>query len=318
MYHPYLRGKQYELIALRENAGLVSGAGMHPIIEPVRADLGALRRAIDALSESGAGCTVVVNPRVGEIRDRLDFLMTEVFANRPSSWARVEAGFYVHPETQLAEVSTFLAATGELDVSLVHGGFPDGAGLAAAVSGAPQLRRNVFLDGETGRLYRRHFPENDAPRVLIRDGFKQQQKNSQYPESDHFSDLHVTFADERMSGFGDYLTVGDSFSESGGPAYAVAIHLTYLDREGDMHTFHFVSDQTDSPTNPGGKFLEALAKLVAKVEERDSQVLRTRACEEFLSLYAREYYPGLGYVKKLSMQHHLELMSSVTQSGGPR
>ena len=47
MYHPYLRGKQYELILLRENAKLIKNASMVPIIEPVKKNLTALNKAID-------------------------------------------------------------------------------------------------------------------------------------------------------------------------------------------------------------------------------------------------------------------------------
>lgn len=43
-----------------------------------------------------------------------------------------------------------------------------------------------------------------------------------------------------MNGFGDFLIVGDEFSESGGPAYAVAIHLTYINtkHEDEMYIYH--------------------------------------------------------------------------------
>ena len=40
MYHPYFRGKQYELITIRENAQRMAEAGFLPIIEPVRESLG--------------------------------------------------------------------------------------------------------------------------------------------------------------------------------------------------------------------------------------------------------------------------------------
>ena len=112
-----------------------------------------------------------------------------------------------------------------------------------------------------------------------------------------------------MDGFGDYLIVGDDYSETGGPAYAVAIHLTYLNDEDDMFIYHFVSDRTDSPTDPGGKFLEALNKLVKQIEEPKSLIYKSSACKEYLELYEKQHYPGLGSVKKLSMQHHLELIA---------
>ena len=146
-------------------------------------------------------------------------------------------------------------------------------------------------------------------RVLIRNGFKPQKKNADYPPTEHFSDLHITFPDEGMNGFGDYLIVGDDYMETGGPAYAVVIHLTYLDNDDDMFIYHFVSDQTASPTDPGGKFLEALEKLAKKVNRSKSLIFESRACAEYLELYEKRHYPGLGYIKKLSMQHHIELMA---------
>jgi hypothetical protein len=311
VYHPYLRGKQYELVMLRENAGLLAEARIHPIIEPVRNDLSAIRRALDVLAGVGVECTLVINPRVGELRGQTNRILAELFEDRPDSWSVVDAGYIMHADSDPAEL--VMRAEGRLEVgfALIHGGYSDGRGLAAVSAGLPNLSRHVFLDGLAGKLYTRHFADSGVPRVLVRDGFKQQAKNAAYPQSDHFSDLHITFADEGMNGFGDYLTVGAGYSESGGPAYAVAVHVTYTDDESDMQTFHFVSDQTDSPTDPGGKFLEALAKLVAEAERPGTRLLRTSACAEFVDLYDRGDYRGLGYAKKLSMQHHMELMAAL-------
>ena len=111
-----------------------------------------------------------------------------------------------------------------------------------------------------------------------------------------------------MNGFGDFSIVGDQYS-IGGPAYAVAIHLTYLNEEKDMYVRHFISDRNESPSNPGGKFKEALNKLILEINEDDSSMFHSSACDEFIALYNREHYPGLGYSKKLSMQHHLELIA---------
>jgi hypothetical protein len=113
-----------------------------------------------------------------------------------------------------------------------------------------------------------------------------------------------------MDGFGDYLIVGDDYTETGGPAYAVAIHLTYLDADDDdMFIYHFISDKTASPTDPGGKFKEALAKLVKEIQKPNSLIYKSRACFEYLDLFKKKHYPGLGHIKKLSMQHHIELVA---------
>ena len=41
MYYPYFRGKQYELISIRET---FASSGFVPIIEPVKESLGALEK----------------------------------------------------------------------------------------------------------------------------------------------------------------------------------------------------------------------------------------------------------------------------------
>lgn len=104
--------------------------------------------------------------------------------------------------------------------------------------------------------------------------------------------------------------VGDAYSEGGGPAYAVAIHLTFIDRNKDdvMYIYHFVSDTKDTPTDPAGKFGQALGKLIRKLESGNSGLLETNAIKEFKELYKKRHFPGLGYVKKLSMKHHIETL----------
>lgn len=56
MYLPYLRGKQYELLAIKELSGLLGDQQkVVPIIEPVRSAAGSgLDRCLVALSPRGA------------------------------------------------------------------------------------------------------------------------------------------------------------------------------------------------------------------------------------------------------------------------
>ena len=145
---------------------------------------------------------------------------------------------------------------------------------------------------------------------MIRDRFENR-RNSDYPTSEFFSELHETYKFEEMDGFGDFLIVGNQYSESGGPAYAVAIHLTYIDQSRDleMHIQHFISDRRDTPVDPAGKCSEALSKLIATVNENSCGILTTSAVEEFKNLHQENHFRGLGYVKNLSMLHHIETLS---------
>ena len=114
-----------------------------------------------------------------------------------------------------------------------------------------------------------------------------------------------------MDGFGDFLIVGDEYSETGGPAYAVAIHLTFIDPDQDdsMQIYHFKSERQDTPQDPAGKFGEALAEMMKTLDAPESKILETNAVKEFRALHKQRHFPGLGYVKKLSMGHHIETLA---------
>ena len=77
-----------------------------------------------------------------------------------------------------------------------------------------------------------------------------------------------------------------------------------------MFVYHFVSESQDTPTDPAGKFGEALDLMMAKLNSNRSKILETEAVLEFRDLHRRGHFPGLGYVKKLSMKHHIETMSA--------
>lgn len=310
MYYPYFRGKQYELISIRECAEMISEAGFVPIVEPVKESLSGLTRAIDAIVEADDSLVLIVNPANGDLsgdsEGLIDFLDGKYGENHS-----VSAGVLLAENIDLDEVERLCEAVGDRPLTFIHAGFSDGKGLADLINGWDECR-HVFIDNYSGKLYRRHF--SGSERILVKDGF-QKRANRLHPPIEFFSDLHMVFVDEGADGFGDFLIAGDDYSEGGGPAYAVAIHLTFVDQEKDdgMYIHHFKSDRVDTPTDPAGKFAEALRKLVEEVHRPGSKILRTEAIEEFLTLHARGHFPGLGYVKKLSMQHHIETLANYFQ-----
>ncbi|MEK0336793.1 MAG: sce7725 family protein [Nitrosopumilus sp.] len=309
MYYPYLRGKQFELILLRDNAKFLTENNIHPIIEPVKSDFKALTRSFNVLNENGVNCTLIVNPQAGQDPVKTASILKKLIDDSFKDHQNISIGYILHAESRITDLITLLKNYGTINFSILHYGYTNGKEVANAIKDYDNIKNHVFIDGFAGKLYQRHLKKDGIKRVLIRNGFKLRRKNSLYPHSEHFSDLHITFPDEGMDGFGDYLIVGDDYAETGGPAYAVAIHLTYLDSDDDMFIYHFISDQTDSPTNPGGKFLEALEKLVKAIKKPKSLIFESRSCSEYLELYQKQHYPGLGYIKKLSMQHHIELIA---------
>lgn len=308
MYYPYFRGKQFELIAIRESAALIATAGFVPIIEPVRESLGGLEKALSALADAGAQAVVVVNPRHGDHKGSGDSILGLLERNYLANDA-------IRPGVLLANETTTDAAVAQIrnirmpGITLIHSGFTESRSLAETIGDDNAgIFSNIFLDAHTNMLYRRHF--TGTPRILVGDGFLQM-KNSAYQLVDAFSDLHVTYPDRGMDGYGDFLTIGDNYSEGGGPAYAVAIHMTFIDPDQDdaMFVYHFKSDTNDTPTDPAGKFSQALNKLMAALDSGRSNLVETSAISEFRDLHRRGHFPGLGYTKKLSIKHHLETLS---------
>ncbi len=309
MYYPYIRGKQFELIVMRDNAQFLAENNIHPIIEPVKNNFTALIRTMNALNKANAHFTLIVNPLAGQSPVKSESILKELIDSEFKDSPDFTIGYMLHAQSNIEVMVKVLKKHKNRDIAIIHHGFTDGKKVITALDTLNPIGKHIFIDGSAGKLYQRHFKKDGIDRILIRNGFKPQKKNSLYPPSEHFSDLHITFPDEGMDGFGDYLIVGDEYTETGGPAYAVAIHLTYCDADDDMFIHHFLSDQTDSPTDPGGKFLEALKKLIRAINEPNSHIYKSSAVDEYQELYKKQHYPGLGYVKKLSMQHHIELIA---------
>jgi len=307
MYFPYLRGKTFELKMLREVSSLLSNNGnIVPIIEPVSENTSYLERAIEKLIDQEASFTLITNPHKGELVDfPPEFLEEFTMENISTEYNNATMAYIISDNTTLQSLDEFQSKYEDRNLALIHA---QPYTPVQDINQIPDIENQFFIDGRTSNDYRSHF--TNYRRVLIKDGFNQR-KNADYPVEEFFSDLHKTYDDLGFDGFGDFLIVGDRFIRGGGPAYAIAIHLTYLLENDDMHIKHFISDRTTGPRDPGGKFLEALTKLVAYLQDNPKLLEYSSACEEYLDLYERKHYPGLGFVKKLSMRHHIELMNTI-------
>lgn len=308
MYYPYFRGKQFELITIRDMAELLAKNNFVPVIEPVRESLSSLKKTLDTVCDADGRAIVIVNPYHGDHQEdgkSITGLLQEDFKGSNS----ISAGILLRSDMTVEEVVASYRQHADHQPVLIHAGFTAPKALAAELKDDMSDLTNVFIEDHAKLLYRRHFDQ--SKRILVRDGFKRL-RNADYPKMEEFSDLHVTYGDLGMMGFGDFLIVGDVYSEGGGPAYAVAIHLTFIDPDKDdvMYIYHFVSDTKDTPTDPAGKFAQALAKLIAKLDSGTSHILETESIKKFRDFHDKGHFPGLGYVKKLSMKHHIETLAA--------
>jgi len=313
-----MRGKQYELLTVRETSEVMSAAGFVAIIAPVRSQLRGLHKALDAVCDAGGRAVLIVNPEHGQLShdgSSISELLDEEFEGHDN----LMVGVRLHTGMDADQAVSICESANGKTIAVIHAGFKDATEFSKRIADFDNIHAHIFMEDDCGKLYQKKFKADGVERILIRNGFERR-RNRDHPESEYFSDLHITYSDEGVDGFGDFLTVGDGYSESGGPAYTIAIHLTYIDPDQDsaMYLRHFLSDRQDSPEDPGGKFAEALSKLIEFLEGPSGhKVYETTAIAEFRDLHERAHYPGLGYLKKLSMRHHIETLAKYFEDNPP-
>ena len=311
MYFPFFRGKQFELLAIRELSTFVSSNHIFPIIEPVKRSTNALKVALDSLVQHDIKFLTIINPACGELvktsQPIVDFLNTNY-----SEYKCCYRGIIISNNSSLADIKKLIADT-MYQYFFVYTGVPvDIQAIIDELSNMPQVVGHIFDTDNFPNIYckkiKRKHPEYC---VCLKDCFNKC-KNADYPNVELFSEQHLDYENETCCGFSDYLIAGKEYSETGGPAFAIALHLTFFDQSNEdiMYIYHFVSDSIETSKDPAGKFLESLDKMIKIIDNpRDGTVFDSLACEEFRRLHSEQHYPGLGYLKKLSMLHHVQIIN---------
>lgn len=301
MYIPYLRGRRFELTAVRATAKHTSDGKILPLIEPVAADASSLERTVESVASAGGRVCIITNPQVGELAGINSIQkyegMKEIVAN-----PHVIPALIIHTTTTPRDVIEFSGAYSNRRVALVHAETP-AENLPLAEAGKDVLH---ICDSTLSSSYLQSLP---GSRASLRDNFGKVDRNADYPQEQFYSDDHLTFKSKGLVGFADYSIVGDHFSVTGGPAHAVAIHLHYEKRDG-LWVRHFVSDRVDGTSDTAGKFAEAIAKLESFVSTRP-RVAATEACSELREYHRSGHFPGLGKLKELSIRHHIETIAEI-------
>lgn len=309
MYFPILRGKQFELIALRECSSLWNedNIKISPIIEPVKTSTRSLIMTLDEFISRNLPFTIIVNPIVGDFQNRSSEVIRFVNTNL-GEYSNFNIGIYIHNNDAIENIRKTVH---ELEVGYQGLLFIHNIQLEDSIDELNQFgaKFNLVNTNKTSRRYHRNF--SNISIVTLDDPFNTLQRNADYlkVEDEFFSEEHLFFAQDGFIGFSNYAITGESYAESGFLPYAVAIHLTYADDENRIRIRHFVSDSNDDTSDVAGKFAEALDKLV--IWSQQQEILTTEALQEFYELHHREHFPGLGYIKKLSIKHHLELVTNL-------
>lgn len=307
MYFPYIRGRQYELLALKE---LVKKEKMSkhimPIIEPVKLS-STLIKTIEEFIKAKRKVCIICNPEVGSFNSDINDTekkssiqkFTELISNE-----QIIKGYIMNSNSKVdlkyLEERYGVKRADWLVINRKRDYFSDYLELFSEE--CPKL---TFIPNETG--YKRKINNG---KVLLADRFRKCDRNSDYSNNndEFFSEDHLLYKEDGFVGFSDYSVIGMDYLEGGFAPYAVAIHIVYFDSDDNLRIHHFVSDSNNDIQNPAGKFYEAVKKINSWIKEHETAI--TESLQVFVDHYNKQTYPGLGSAKKISLMHHLEIVGN--------
>lgn len=312
MYFPYLRSKQFELIALREISDIISqNDNINPIIEPVKKKTSTYKSTISLMQSKNINFTIIINPYVGELKNNIDYICDNLLPE--ITYKNFQLGIIIHSRTDLEfikqklkelnlfdqQITLIIASVNEEETDSLMDFINEHKVKFCLVGSQIRNRRQIL----------RNLRKVCRNLVTLSDPYNKQSRNKDYAfeEDEFFSEEHIYFSEEGYVGYSDFLTIGQEYSDKGYSPYAVAIHLTYLADEDVFRIHHFVSNSNEDTSDVAGKFEEALNKLIDFI---NLYKISTKASNEFRELNESSKYPGLGTVKKLSILNHLEMVNN--------
>lgn len=313
MYYPYMRGKQEELLALKEllDNNLLSDS-IIPIIEPVSLS-STLVTTLEKFIDKKRKAFIVQNPNVGtffremsglEIKEEYDDEKEKKKVKRLLSYKERYESALTHECIRLGvcigkKFSSVQVDNMVKDYAII---FHDKDSVMQ-YNIKNEEKCSICLVPSTE--FRKNFNSN---LVLFGDRFNRKRDNSEYINQpiEFFSEDHLLYLKNNYNGFSDYSIAGSSF-ESGFAPSTLVIHIVYFDEESRaLNICHFTSDTNNTKKNQAKKFAEAGNKL--KNWSNLHTEVNTLGLRELLKDYDEENYRGLGMLKRLSIMHHLELI----------
>lgn len=307
MYYPYLRGLQFELIAIRDLAKMNHVHDfVRPIIEPVKKSLNSLILAKDALKDISWHPHLILNPQVGDFENDPSPLLE--FYNEEEGFEAFNPAFiYTDNHGFIKEMINHYNMKNVMIICL--DGFSSNQELLKLLD-CNAINSVVLLDPTRNRSLDKRIKSLKKTYIRLDDLFVPESTNASYVEvgPQKFTEEHMYYIDDGYSGYSDYTLLPSSFQPGGFLPRAISIHWSYLindnsENEGQIWVRHFTSESNYNITNIQGKFAEAAKKLCNSAE--NNELMDTEPLNEMKRYVEEQRYPGLGVVKKLSILNHI-------------
>jgi hypothetical protein len=305
-YFPFLRGKREELFALRVLAARIAAANsVIPIVEPVNANSTTMN-CLDAFVEVAMPFVWITNPKHGKYKGRVEELHEIYCVNGPLvEYDNYIPALYVYRDTNQREVDDFNEKYESLFRAVIYDAEPTATEVRDWCVTEGRIYHQVYMEGKVSAEFIENMPL--ARQVIIRDNFRRQARNSDYPNREHFTSLNTVAGNRNNVNWGDFSIQGDHYADGGGAAMTVAIHhIHFSDNGSSLDISHYLSDRQETTDDPAGKTIEAAEKLVADLDSIAPN--DTTACGEYRAMVESGHWRGLGYLKRLAIMNHLEIM----------
>ena len=256
---------------------------------------------IKIINSTNIDFIVIINPAVGKLVNSNKSINNIINILNPNNSI---IGYIINKNTSKKQICELINKFSNFRIALIHNDTQLEIETIAYIHSLYNIiKYNIFIK-EPENSYLNFFKEDT--RVLIKDFFNKSIRNSDYPQTEVFSTLFSTLR-KKYVGFGDYQIVGDNYSENGGPANSVALHLTYLNTNNQIMINHFISDDIQGTQNVSIKYFQALFKLI-NFTNNYNLTPKTLGITNFEANYISKLYHGLGLPKRYSIEHHIELM----------
>ena len=310
MYLPFLRGKLYELKAIKEyiEDGYGNEYGRHimPIIEPVKKDRRPLMSCIETMANAGMPFAVVLNSRTGDYEKAL-FDVPSFLQEEKLQGVQWTPAFEVNGNANVDAVETAISEYGLVDVMLIFFTIVDlddekikrivNNGAVKYIAALNMIQRPAILD---------ELVDAGKSVITIEDCFQEKSPNNAYRDNldESFSDTFYYYSSRfGFYGFSDFTALGRNYRDRGALPQVVAIHMTYRKSERVINVHHFLSDSRNGANDIRNEFKEANDKIPPFYVDKPT----TKAIEQI----SGKDYPGLGAIKKYSIKNHFELIERV-------
>ena len=316
MYFPYLRGRQNELLCIREllDSNNLSSK-IIPIIEPIHFNA-TFFLTLSKFIEAKRNVILIRNPRVGSFYKECNELQKKIEGEEDSK-KKEQLVKTLDTYTQMLKneyiIDGFLNDQNVVDQILINE--IDVSKIALINCNKGQYK---FYEEHGTKLEAQYtfIPKDDDFKeevqgnvVILEDCYNKAKRNVDYIDipDEFFSRNHIIYKKREYIGFADYSIVGNEYEESGFAPLAVAIHILYYGNKQELRIHHFVSESNENISDPARKFEEAMRKVVSW--EHLNMIPVTVGFARLVECYENGKFPGLGVVKRYSLMHHLQMMS---------